>query len=418
MNLISRSVLALCVLLAGCTVPAPVAQPSTGAAAAPPGKSAAAAPTAPVAAPAPIAVQPFDDAILSAANTLFSKAPLPAQPEPYPMVIDPLIDGMTGEQSKASRAMGDRIARLVRERYPNLSVRPFTRESINQSPLILIGTLTPINREGKTEGVREIYRICLALADLKTGKLISKGMTRSDPAGVDTTPTAFFRDSPAWAKERTTDGYVKTCQGSKPGDPMDPIYLDRILIGTIIGEGIDAYNLGRYQDALARYTEAQRLPGGAGELRVLNGLYLTNYKLNHISAATELFGQIVDYGLQNQRLAMKLLFKPGTTAFWPDPVVSGPYEMWLQRIALRTEAASACLEVSGHTSPTGPSAINDRLSQLRAETIRSRLVAIAPALDRRVIAVGVGSRENLIGTGRDDASDALDRRAGFKVISC
>jgi hypothetical protein len=33
-------------------------------------------------------------------------------------------------------------------------------------------------------------------------------------------------------------------------------------------------------------------------------------------------------------------------------------------------------------------------------------------------ATGVGSRETLIGTGRDDASDAIDRRVDFNVSDC
>ncbi len=36
----------------------------------------------------------------------------------------------------------------------------------------------------------------------------------------------------------------------------------------------------------------------------------------------------------------------------------------------------------------------------------------------RMIATGRGYRDNLVGTGRDDASDALDRRVEFKVIGC
>jgi hypothetical protein len=35
-----------------------------------------------------------------------------------------------------------------------------------------------------------------------------------------------------------------------------------------------------------------------------------------------------------------------------------------------------------------------------------------------MIANGVGSRQTMIGTGRDDATDALDRRVEFKVIGC
>ena len=39
-----------------------------------------------------------------------------------------------------------------------------------------------------------------------------------------------------------------------------------------------------------------------------------------------------------------------------------------------------------------------------------------PQLTPRTIANGVGSRENLVGIGKDDESDALDRRVEFKVL--
>jgi hypothetical protein len=58
------------------------------------------------------------------------------------------------------------------------------------------------------------------------------------------------------------------------------------------------------------------------------------------------------------------------------------------------------------------------LSLLRAELIKRRLEGDAPNLKNRTIANGVGSRENLVGSGKDDISDALDRRVVFNVISC
>ena len=81
-------------------------------------------------------------------------------------------------------------------------------------------------------------------------------------------------------------------------------------------------------------------------------------------------------------------------------------------------AAPSCLEITGHTSPSGPAALNERLSLLRAEYVKSQLDANAPALLRRSIAHGVGSAQTLVGSGRDDASDALDRRVEFKLIGC
>lgn len=92
------------------------------------------------------------------------------------------------------------------------------------------------------------------------------------------------------------------------------------------------------------------------------------------------------------------------------------YDMWLHQIAARAVASQTCLQVVGHTSPTGPAAMNDSLSLLRAEYVQSRLESDEPSLKNRTVPAGVGSRENLIGTGRDDATDMLDRRVEFKPI--
>lgn len=41
-----------------------------------------------------------------------------------------------------------------------------------------------------------------------------------------------------------------------------------------------------------------------------------------------------------------------------------------------------------------------------------------PELRGHLIATGRGSRELIVGTDRDDTSDAVDRRVEFKVIQC
>ena len=158
-------------------------------------------------------------------------------------------------------------------------------------------------------------------------------------------------------------------------------------------------------------------PAG-NQFRVLNGLYLANWKLGHRQQAEAAFGRIVDYGLEHRHLAVKFLFRPGSTSFVQDPKLSGPYPVWLKTIATRTSGVGNCLEVTGHTSPTGPEPLNERLSILRAEYVKARLEGVSPGLAKRMIANGVGSRQTMVGNGRDDASDALDRRVEFKVIGC
>ena len=60
--------------------------------------------------------------------------------------------------------------------------------------------------------------------------------------------------------------------------------------------------------------------------------------------------------------------------------------------------------------------VNEQLSQIRAEYVKDRLEADSPALRGHVIATGAGAKANMIGTGADDPSDALDRRVEFKVL--
>lgn len=374
-----------------------------------------------VATPPPPPTLPYDQAVLSAANALLGKAQLPP-PESgsatrHPVVIDPLIDGMSGAQSAATQAMGARIVSLIKEKYPQYEVLPFNAANVAKSPLVLVGTFTGVNKERKTAGVREAFRICLALADLKSGKLVSKGLAFAQPDNVDITPTPFFRDNPTWTEDPATLGYIRTCQGTKAGDPINPLYVDRILAASLIGEATNAYEAGKYSDALSLYESALRVPFG-NQFRVFSGLYLSNWKLGYKEAATSAFGQLVDYGLEHQRVGVKFLFRPGSTAFVADRKLSEPYPIWLTQLATRAARRNSCLEISGHTSPSGPEPINERLSLLRAEFIKSRLDQYSPGLAKRTIAHGLGSREALIGNARDDASDALDRRVEFKVIPC
>ena len=174
-----------------------------GAAAAPAGarrpirrRTAARPPVAPAVPPTPI---PFDDAVLRAATDLFTKANLPGGK--VALVIDPLIDGVSGAQSTATRSMEQRLVELVRQSFPRFEVLPFTAQSLAKNPVMLIGTFTAINNAGIATGPRDAYRVCLTLADLQSRSIVSKGVARAKPEGIDVTPTPYFADIPMWAKD-------------------------------------------------------------------------------------------------------------------------------------------------------------------------------------------------------------------------
>jgi outer membrane protein OmpA-like peptidoglycan-associated protein len=358
---------------------------------------------------------PFDQAVDFAAHAVFSNAPA-ADTAPLSVVIDPLIDGMTGYQSKATRNIQDRIKALVKRDFPQYTVHPLSPDALKQQPRILVGTFTPVTAKMQTSGgEREYFRFCLVMGDLKTGKVIAKQVVRVPIVEADSTPTAVFADSPIWTEDPSVKAYVATCQASKVGEAIKPAYFDGLLAAALLSEAAEAYDEGHYAEALALFTTARKTPAG-DQLRVYNGIYLSLTKLGRSTQAADAFVDLVDYGLRTKRLAVKILFRPGSVRFAGEGAFGATYDSWLQQIATQAVSTKACLQVVGHTSPSGPAAMNDSLSLLRAEYVQSRLEGDQPSLKKRTVASGVGSRENLIGTGRDDASDMLDRRVEFKPI--
>jgi hypothetical protein len=256
----------------------------------------------------------------------------------------------------------------------------------------------------------------LSLTDLKTGLIVAQTSVLVTGEGLNVNPTQFYQDTPVTVRDRSTDAYARTA-ATPAGKKADPEYMERVVTAALINEALSAYNTARYEEALTVYSKAASSAGGE-QLRVLNGLYLANWKLGRSESAESAFARIIAYGFANNTLAVKILFRPGSTDFWPDPKVSGPYPIWLRQIGREAISAKVCLNLVGHTSRTGPEQVNVKLSQQRALYIKQRLEVESPALSGRLRFAGVGWRENLVGIGSDDARDALDRRVEFRVVDC
>jgi outer membrane protein OmpA-like peptidoglycan-associated protein len=425
-----RPVVVALVLLAGCSsagIPggsgsAPAPAQSSAAVDLPPSTVAAAtaARPAPAAAnnfvaPAPIS---FEGAVARAGQDLFAQARAQLGDETRALVVDPLIDANTGGQTVSTARMGTQLESIVKSKYSGWSVKPLTRQALAEKPLLLIGTLTPVNVERAVDTVPDAYRVWLTLIDLRTGKVIAKQIDRATLGSVDPAPLPFYRDSPTWHKDKTVSGYINSCQvNTKIGDPADPEYLSRLPGAAVVNEAILAYGEGKVPLANKLYKEAEPL-ADPGDLRVLNGLYLTSWQLGQHDAARDVFSKLVDSGLAAKRLPVKMLFQPGKTAFNQVGDLPQQYQIWLTSLAQQTGKAAACVRIVGHTSRTGSARGNETLSRQRAEEVQKMLVQRNRSLSTRLTAAGAGSKEALVGLGTDDQRDALDRRVEFRVVDC
>lgn len=327
-------------------------------------------------------------------------------------VIDPLLDGKTGQQTRASERASQQLGASIHRVLRHLKVLPFDETGAQQSRWLINGTLTP--RAGAEPGS---YQLTVAVSDRPTGLVIARGVAPLRDEQLDQAPTRLYADSPSLVRDRATDGYLRTAE-TPAGKPADALYLEQISTGALLADAQEAYNTEKWDRALELYAAAVKRPDGQ-QLRAFNGLYLANMQLGRADAAEEAFGKIAAFGLATDNLAMKLLFRPGSTEFLADgnPNVEH-YPMWLRQIARAAQGGDMCLNIVGHTSKTGSEPLNERLSLQRAVTVRDRLVREAQTLARRARTAGVGSRENLVGSGTDDLRDSLDRRVEFKVVPC
>lgn len=363
------------------------------------------------------AAVPFDQAVQLAVDDLMAQtqklpaflARVEARLKANRIVIDPLLDGASGQQTEVTRAAEQIVVQRMQERFSQFTVAPFSSEDVESAQYVLNGTLSR-GREGGG------HRLSLALTELRSGVVIAQAAARISDEQLDSRPTAFFRDSPVNPKDRTTEGYIRTSE-TPAGQPADALYLERLPTSALLQEAIEAYEDGRWQEALTRYEAAARRPDGQ-QLRVLSGLYLTQAQLGRMADAEASFGKLARLGLETNNLSVKFLFRPGSTEFVGDPAISGPYPMWLRQIARQATQVDACVVVTGHTSRTGSEQVNNRLSLQRAVAVKTRLTAQVPELASRLREAGRGFHENIVGTGADDVSDALDRRVEFKTATC
>ncbi|MEP6720735.1 MAG: OmpA family protein [Variovorax sp.] len=360
-------------------------------------------------------VQSFDQAIATATDALMrqtQKMPAllttaDAKAERHVVVLDPTLDAGSGQQTLATQHLDRALAERVAGTFKQIEILPFQAANLSRAQYLLAGTVA---REQSN------YRINLALVDMKAGTVAAQSSAVASRDSVDMSPLPYYRDSPVLLKDEVIDGLVRTSTAA-PGEKADAIYLERIATATVVNDATLLYNATRYREALALYRRASARPGG-DQIRVLTGIYLTTLKLGQAAEAEEAFGRLVAYGMAHNQLGMKFLFNPGSVDFWSDPKVTNAYRMWLRQIARQTGSSRACMDIVGHSSKTGPEEVNDSLSLRRAQYIKQRLAAESADTAERTRTKGMGSRQNLVGSGTDDVVDALDRRVEFAIVDC
>ncbi|RZI83908.1 MAG: OmpA family protein [Rubrivivax sp.] len=363
---------------------------------------------------------PFEQAVAKATDGLASQtqtlpaflAKVESKLAKRGIVVDPFLDTSTGQQTAATKLFEKRVTDRLSSTHEHFELLPFQAANLGKAQYLLTGTMT----RAQGDRAKSVFQLNLALTELRSGNVVAQASAQALGSGLDNNPLPYYRDSPVLVKDKVLEGYIRS-SATPPGQRADAFYLDRIAAATLINEATNLYNSERYQEALGQYRSALATPAGE-QLRVLNGIYLANVKLGRTAEAESAFGKVVAMGIAYNELGVKFLFNPGSTEFWSDTKISGAYGMWLRQIAREGTAAKVCMNIIGHTSRTGSEQSNESLSLQRAAYVKQRLTAEAAELGPRTKAAGMGFRQNIVGSGSDNAVDALDRRVEFKIVPC
>ncbi len=365
----------------------------------------------------------FDQAITFSTDDLIAQintlpgvlAKLQGMVDKRSLIIDPMIDADTGQQTMATAHLERLVSLRIAQAYARLKIVSFQPAELAKSDLLLIGTL---ERESSPDG-QPLVKLNLALIEIKTSTTVASSSAVAVARDVDMKPTPYYRDSPVLVMDRTTLGYIRTAATSA-GQQADPDYAGKLGNSAVVNEATRAYDEQQYALALDKFRTANHDKSDP-RLKALNGEYMSHVKLGQIRQSEIAFGKMMAYAIPNDVLQIRFLFAPGSTEFWKDSVTNPYlqyYPMWLRQIAKELALSSVCMAIVGHTSRTGSEALNTRLSLQRATAIQQELGKESPQLLGRTEALGMGFRQNLIGSGTDDAGDALDRRVEFKVVQC
>lgn len=322
------------------------------------------------------------------------------------MVLDPFIDVESGYPIKANTRIEQIMSKEIEKRFeiPG-ELEP---ETLQVSEYVLNGMIT---LDDKKTNVHKVYS---TVFEKSSGKVLASASVRI--SGIDTTPKDIYKDSPVFLKGESYKHYTASVKRA-PGEKVDEEYFNGLTAKSMRTKGDNLYEQKEYRKSLSYYNQAANMEKGQ-QLEVLNGQF-TNYRAQgQLAEAEEVYGKLLRVSVaETGEIESKIVFAPGEK----EPLESNAalYHIYMRQIATFVVSLPQCrLKIVGHSSRTGTEAYNDKLSQERALWIQKHMSSYSAQIGGRSTAIGRGFRENIVGTGRDDVTDQIDRRVEFVFMNC
>ncbi len=325
-------------------------------------------------------------------------------------VIDPFKDTKMGQELTVNTILENLLAQCLSKRLMLLKMSP---ENLNSADFILNGIIS--SEFNPDAGSEKNYHLYVTLVNKDSGLIVASSDVWIQD--FEYAPLEMYADSPVYLKDRQLRNLEKTAK-SKKGDSADPEYLASLDTQSLLNKGDDLYANRQYDEALLYYNEAEGREDGR-TMKTYSGLYNIHRQQRNPEKAEYYFGKLIEAIVEeNQSINVKLFFEVNSTEFIRKPALREQYMIWLRQIGYYFQNHQKCVQILGHASHTGTVEYNKKLSAARAEAVQKIIESYYPNISSHSQVVGMGFDQNIIGTGADDISDAIDRRVEFKLMNC
>lgn len=329
------------------------------------------------------------------------------------IVLEPFIDTKSHQVVKVSRQIEQIIFRETKKNFADkFTIKRLIPENNTQANYVMHGVLLYETYRKKNKG--KFYHVLSSVIDKKTMQVVAKSDVWISNKNLDyvtvTESPMVIQGSQSIAEE-----VVKLNIGAQT--PSN--YKTFLTVAALITKADAAYENKDYRTALRLYTQVTKKQSFEKKkmMNVYVGLYRTNIHLGNMNAAEKAFGKLVALSIEKYNtLGVKFLFLVSKTKF--DRKLKSEYPIWLRQIGKYFQKNNLCLNIVGHSSHTGKPQYNCRLSLNRAEAIQQKLQPYYNRVKKKSKSIGKAWKQNIVGSGSDNAQDAIDRRVEFKVVSC
>ena len=332
-----------------------------------------------------------------------------AKPLVLTVPVDEFFSVQSAEVSTSGRVLQRDLSAALSQTLLPLKFVPLDVASANNAQWVLL-TSYAVPAAGEALQPGKWIRLQVAMTESSTGKVLTRINTYLDASQFNAEPTQFFKDAPMYF----TDDRHRERLGGMDGQKK-PLG-NALQVQSELANAVAFYEEGKYSEAEQGFIKLRGM--AANHPGALTGLYQTYWKMARKPEAEQVFSDLVAAGIDAGSLSVKLLFKVGGTAFVDSADLSAQYRLWLKSVGQVVATKDRCVDVTGHASKSGSTEYNDRLSLQRAESIIVMIGQTSRDARTRFKAAGRGFQETIVGSGANDATDAIDRRVEFKVRAC